>query len=72
MEGTVQKASYHFKADLVAYLNDSIQSQIPLLQLNWEQLSVLVMLHLIMTFHALGLEIGINEGHWTWMLRPIK
>ena len=51
------------KADLVAYLNDSIQSQIPLLQLNWEQLSVLGNAAFNHDLSALAnLEIGINEG----------
>jgi hypothetical protein len=51
------------KADLVAYLDDSIQPQIPLLQLNWDQLSVLGSAAFNQKQSALAnLEIGINEG----------
>ena len=51
------------KADMVAYLNDSIQQQIPLLQLNWDQLSVLGNAAFNHDLSALAnLEIGINEG----------
>ena len=50
------------KADLVAYLDDSIQ-QIPLFQLNWDQLSVLGNAAFNQNQSALAnLEIGINEG----------
>ena len=51
------------KADLVAYLDDSIHPQIPFLQLNWNQLSVLGNAVFNQNQSALAnLKIGINEG----------